>query len=105
MLSNEIKIDLKFINLDSPTYYNYRTDKIICEITKAKLVILKDKYLTTECIDYINTESASREGFTSFCSGFENVSKEPSILAAYIFSYILESEEIEIDLYEINLNL
>ena len=105
LLSNEINIDLKFINLDSPQYYNFRTDEIICEISQAKLEVLKDKYLTNECIDYINTESASRSGFTSFCSGFDNVIKEPSILAAYIFSYILESEEIEIDLHEINLNL
>ena len=105
LLSNEINIDLKFINLDSPQYYNYRTDKITAEITKAKLEVLKAEYLTTECIKYINTESASRDGFASFYDGFEAVSKEPSILAAYIFSYMLESEQIEIDLHEINLNL
>tara|TARA_R110000803_G_scaffold191603_1_gene254291 strand:- start:461 stop:940 length:480 start_codon:yes stop_codon:yes gene_type:complete len=105
LLSNEIDIDLKFIELDSPKYYNYRTDEIITEISKANFKALKAEYLTTECIDYINTESASRSGFMSFYSGIDAVSKEPSILAAYIFSYILESEEIEIDLSEINLNL
>jgi hypothetical protein len=105
LLSNEIDIDLKFIELDSPKYYNYRTDEIICEISQSNFKALKDEYLTNECIDYINTESASRDGFASFYDGFEAVSKEPSILAAYIFSYILESEQIEIDLHEINLNL
>lgn len=105
LLSNEIDLDLKFINLDSPKYYNFRTDEIVTEISKATFEALKAEHLTTECIEYINKESASRSGFASFYDGFEAVSKEPSILAAYIFSYILESEEIEIDLHEINLNL
>tara|TARA_R110002095_G_scaffold138164_1_gene119673 strand:- start:1722 stop:2132 length:411 start_codon:yes stop_codon:yes gene_type:complete len=105
LLSNEIRIELKFINLDSPKYYNFRTDEIVTEISQSNFEALKDEYLTAECIEYINTESASRDGFASFYDGFENVSKESSILAAYIFSYILESEQIEIDLHEINLNL
>ena len=105
LLSNEIRIELKFINLDSPKYYNFRTDEIITEISQSNFEALKDEYLTVECIEYINTESASRDGFMSFCIGFENVSKEPSILAAYIFSYIVESEQIELDLTEINLNI
>ena len=105
LLSNEIDVDLKFINLDSPQFYNYRTDEIITEISQSNFEALKDEYLTAECIDYINKESASRDGFASFYNGFKAVSKEPGILAAYIFSYILDSEQIEIDLHEINLNI
>ena len=105
LLSNEIDLDLKFIDLDSPKYYNFRTDEITTEITEANFEALKDEYLTDECINYINKESASRDGFASFYNGFKAVSKEPGILAAYIFSYILDSEQIEIDLHEINLNI
>ena len=105
LMSNELGFDLIYKGLDSPKFYNYRTDEIITEITHENFEALKREYLTNECIDYINKESASRDGFNSFYSGIDAVSKESSILAAYIFSYILDSELIEIDLCEIEINL
>ena len=105
LLSNELELDLIYKGLDSPRFYNFRTDEIITEITQANFKALKDEYLTAECIEYINKESASRDGFNSFYSGIDAVSKEPSILASYIFNYILSAELIEIDLSEIEINL
>ena len=105
LLSNELGLDLIYKGLDSPRFYNFRTDEIITEITQANFKALKDEYLTAECIEYINKESASRDGFSSFYSGIDAVSKEPSILASYIFNYILAAELIEIDFTEIQINL
>jgi hypothetical protein len=105
LLSNELELDLIYKGLDSPRFYNFRTDEITTEITQANFKALKDGYLTDECIEYINKESASRDGFTSFYNGIDAVSKEPSILASYIFNYILSAELIEIDFSEIEINL
>ena len=105
LLSNELGLDLIYKGLYSPRFYNFRTDEIITEITQANFKALKDEYLTAECIDFINLNSASRDGFSSFYSGIDAVSKEPGILASYIFKYILADELIEIDLSEIEINL
>ena len=109
-LSEELEIDLTFIQLDSPREYNFTTDKIVCSISNKDFKALLDVYDTKELFDYIEEHSKSRSGFTSFYSGYKNVKEETDIFLQYLFNYILQYEsfdfydlEFEIEIKEINL--
>lgn len=109
-LSEELEINLKFIQLDSPREYNFTTDKILCSISENDFNTLLDVYDTKELFNYIEEHSKSRDGFSSFYSGYKNVKAEKDIFLQYLFNYILEYEnfdfydlEFEIELTEINL--
>ena len=109
-LSEELEIDLIFIQLDSPREYNFTTDKILCSISENDFNTLLDVYDTKELFDNIEEHSKSRDGFSSFYSGYAAVKKESDIFLQYLFNYILQYEsfdfydlEFEIELKEINL--
>jgi len=109
-LSAELEINLKFIQLDSPREYNFTTDKILCSISNKDFNTLLDVYDTKELFNYIEEHSKSRDGFSSFYSGYAAVKKEKDIFLQYLFNYILEYEnfdfydlEFEIEIKEINL--
>ena len=109
-LSEELEIDLSFISLDSPREYNFTTDKIFTSISNADFKALLSTYDTRELFNYIEEHSKSRDGFTSFYSGYKAVKEETDIFLQYLFNYILQYEdfdfydlEFEIELKEINL--
>ena len=109
-LSEELEINLKFIQLDSPREYNFTTDKILCSISENDFNTLLDVYDTKELYNYIEEHSKSRDGFHSFYSGYAAVKKEKDIFLQYLFNYILIDEdfniwdlEFEIELKETNL--
>ena len=109
-LSEELEINLKFIQLDSPREYNFTTDKIFCSISNKDFKALLDAYDTKELFNYIEEHSKSRDGFSSFFSGYKAVKKETDIFLQYLFNYILQYEsfdfydlEFEIEIKETNL--
>ena len=115
-LSEYLKINLKFIQLDSPREYNFVTDKIVCSISENDFNTLLNAYdfgilgNTKELFNYIEEHSKSRDGFHSFYSGYKNVKAEKDIFLQYLFDYILQYEsfdfydlEFEIELKETNL--
>ena len=109
-LSEELEINLTFIQLDSPREYNFTTDKILCSISNKDFKTLLNTYDTKELFNYIEEHSKSRDGFSSFYSGYAAVKKESEIFLQYLFNYILIDEdfniwdlEFEIEIKEINL--
>jgi hypothetical protein len=99
-LNDMLELNLKFIQIDSPKFYNFTTDKIEAEINENDFNKLKDTYLNSnEFIDYVNENSKSRDGFTSFYNGFNEVVKEDEILLQYMFNYILKEYADEIENY------
>ena len=94
-LSEELEIDLIFIQLDSPREYNFTTDKIFCSISNKDFNTLLAAYDTKELFDYIEENSKSRDGFSSFYSGYSAVKKESDIFLQYLFDYILEYENFD----------
>ena len=109
-LSEELEINLKFIQIDSPREYNFTTDKIVCSISNKDFKALLNTYDNKGLFDYIEEHSKSRDGFISFYSGCAAVKKEKDIFLQYLFDYILEYEsfdfydlEFEIELKEIKL--
>jgi hypothetical protein len=101
LLNNILDLNLEFIQIDSPEFYNFTTDKIEAEINENDFNKLKDTYLNDkEFIDYVNEASKSRDGFTSFYNGFNEVIKEDEILLQYMFDYILKEYDDDIYLME-----
>jgi len=99
-LNDMLELNLKFIQIDSPRFYNFTTDKIEAEINESDFNKLKDTYLSdNEFIDYVNENSKSYSGFISFYNGFNEVIKEDEILLQYMFNYILKEYADEIDNY------
>ena len=99
-LNDMLELNLKFIQIDSPKFYNFTTDKIEAEINENDFNKLKDTYLNSnEFIDYVNENSKSYDGFMSFYNGFNEVIKEDEILLQYMFDYILKEYADEIDNY------
>tara|TARA_R100000353_G_scaffold9959_1_gene11192 strand:+ start:3668 stop:4264 length:597 start_codon:yes stop_codon:yes gene_type:complete len=85
---------LKYVELDSPKYYNFRNDKIIVSINEIDKYNLIQQYRNdNQFVKWVNEASASRDGFTSFCSGIDNLINEQELLLEYIFTYILWHEE------------
>lgn len=99
-LNDMLELNLKFVKIDSPKFYNFSTDKIEAEINENDFNKLKDIYLSSqEFIDYVNENSKSYSGFISFYNGFNEVIKEDEVLLQYMFNYILEEYANEIDNY------
>ena len=110
-----LELNLKFIKIDSPKFYNFRTDKIEAEINENDFNKLKDTYLidketqwwNKEFIDYVNENSKSCSGFISFYNGFNEVIKEDEVLLQYMFNYILKeyADEIENYIFELDFEI
>ena len=97
--SDKIESDIEMFEYDweevdyKKTHINYSKEYLLC---------LNNEYLTNnKFINWLNKVSKSYDGFFSFYSGVEEVSKENDILLQYIFRYILrvENENLDHDIY------
>jgi len=107
-LNDMLELNLKFIKIDSPKFYNFSTDKIEAEINENDFNKLKNIYLSSqEFIDYIDMNSKSYDGFISFYNGFNEVIKEDEVLLQYMFNYILReyADEIENYIFELDFEI
>jgi len=107
-INDMLELNLKFIQIDSPKFYNFTTDKIEVEINENDFNKLKDTYLSNqEFVDYIELNSKSYSGFISFYNGFNEVIKEDEILLQYMFNYILKeyADEIENYIFEMDFEI
>jgi len=107
-INDMLELNLKFIKIVSPKFYNFTTDKIEVEINENDFNKLKDTYLSNqEFVDYIELNSKSYSGFISFYNGFNEVIKEDEILLQYMFNYILKeyADEIENYIFEMDFEI
>ena len=81
---------ITFDGLYSPKYYNFSTDKIKAVIDYNNYSKIYGEFiLNDEFIEYVNNASKSRDGFTSFYEGINEVSKKPSIFLEYLFQWFV----------------
>ena len=106
--------EIKFIKLESPKYYNYSNDKIICDIKPNKKVIInyiKNNY--KNWCKYLKDNFTSYDGFFSYYSNdvnnedwnINNIlnNKEHNHKLEYILDFIAINEDInEFEIYEDN---
>jgi len=100
MLNNLMGLSLKFKELDSPKFYNFTTDKIGVYVSNKDYKKLIKAYLDQDLKDYINQNSKSYDGFTSFYSGFDAVYKQKDIFLQYLFDYIIKEKNINDNVYD-----
>lgn len=97
-LNNELGTKIKYLGVWSPREYNFETDEIHVDITKKCLnEIIRDHCDQEELEEFINEESRSRDGFASFCSGYNSVRKDDDLFGRYVFRFLLREMEIEPD--------
>ena len=70
LFDNDVKVDMDFIEIDSPAYYNFATDLIIIKILskehqKKIIKFVKSKF-KNELAEYIKDTTTSRDGYMSF---------------------------------------
>lgn len=70
LFENNVNVDIDFIKIDSPAYYNFATDLIIIKILskdhqKKIIKFVKSKF-KKELAEYIKDTTTSRDGYMSF---------------------------------------
>lgn len=70
LFENDVKVDIDFIKIESPAYYNFATDLIIIKILskdhqKKIIKFVKSKF-KKELDKYIKDNTTSRDGYMSF---------------------------------------
>lgn len=87
-----LDVNIKFLQLDSPHFYNYSTDTMLCEISNESFNAIKKHFLSDKnFVEYANRESKSRSGFSSLYDGILEITANDSILLEYIFMYITDN--------------
>tara|TARA_Y100000385_G_scaffold65089_1_gene64438 strand:+ start:104 stop:607 length:504 start_codon:yes stop_codon:yes gene_type:complete len=108
--NSEHDLNLEFIGIDSPRFYNYSTDKIKVNIDHLECHILKRNHINdTDFIDYANERLTSRSGFISFYDGLEDLKERAKenksdyiLLIELILDFVIDSnDEIYIHEFEI----
>lgn len=107
-LNEMLDLDLKFVSLNSPSYYNYETDKIEVSINRENILKLKKEYnYKKEFVDYVNEQTKSYDGFISFYKDFEAVKNDSEMNLVYIFQYILceYADDIQENTFELKFEI
>jgi hypothetical protein len=77
---HDIELKFKFIELDSPKFYNYTTDKILLEITnedkvKLDLLVVNDNEVKEALEEIVNNVTTSRPGYMPYYNYDEVIAK------------------------------
>jgi len=113
MLNNECDLDLKYIGLDSPKYYNYTTDRIIAKIDR-QLAVNKLLPITYDknFLIWANPFLTSRDGFASFYDGIEGLIKKSmdnetdfEILIGTVVDWLIHDHCINENIYDLEYEL
>jgi hypothetical protein len=105
-------LNLEFVGIDSPKYYNYRTDKIIAKINDEDIERLMVFVDYVEFYEYANPRLTSCSGFISFYNGLDdlierskNDDDDKAILLGMICDYLIEVNEVNEDIYELEYDI
>mgnify|MGYP007059414194 CR=1 FL=1 len=109
MMSN---LGLEFVSIDSPKYYNYRTDKIIAKVNDADINDLMVFVDYVAFYEWANPQLQSRSGFISFYNGIDDLIErakddddDKAILLGMVCNYLIELNEVNEDIYELEYDI
>lgn len=109
--NNMSNLELQFIGIDSPKFYNFRTDRIIAYVEKHDEVNLMKFINDDEFYHWANPQLKSRSGFYSFYNGIDDLIQraqnddDKAILLGMICNYLIELNEVNEDIYELEYNI
>jgi len=106
--NNEGGTDLKFVEIDSPRFYNFTTDKIIAEVNENDLYTFHEMISIEEFKEWADPQLRSRDGFSSFYNGVQdlieksmNDDKDYALLIGMVVDWQTEVGNINDDIYEL----
>ena len=105
-------LDLELVGIDSPKYYNYRTDRIIAKIDDKDIESLMVFVDYVEFYEYANPRLTSRDGFISFYNGLDdliersqNDDDDKAILLGMVCDYLIEVNEVNEDIHDLEYDI
>ncbi len=104
-------IELFFIGLDSPRYYNYRTDNIMAKVLPDVVKYLMT-YINDEFKEWANPQLTSCSGFHSLYNGIDDLierskddDNDKAILLGMVCNYLIEVMEVNEDIHELEYDI
>ena len=110
-------LDLVFVGIDSPMYYNikqynYRTDRIIAKIDDEDIERLMAFVDDVEFYEYANPRLTSRGGLISFYNGLDdlierskNDDDDKAILLGMVCDYLTKVNEVNEDIHDLEYDI
>jgi len=105
-------LGLGFAGLDSPKYYNYRTDRIVAYVDKDDMGYLMNFVNDDDFLMWANPKLQSRSGFISFYNGIDdlierakNDDDDKANLLGMVCNYLIELNEVNEDIYELEYDI
>ena len=105
-------LSLEFVGIDSPKFYNFRTDRIIAKVNNANINDLMLFIVDDEFKEWANPQLKSYDGFISFYNGIddlieraENDDDDKAILLGMVCNYLIELNEVNEHIYELEYDI
>jgi len=105
-LNYMLDTSIRFVELDSPIMYNYRTDVIVANISKKdRLTIIKyirEEGLKEQLLEHIRVSSTSYDGYVSFLDYRDYFKKENrNFLIEVMLDVIIKDSKIILEEFEV----
>ena len=106
--NNRSNLDLEFIGVDSPKFYNYRTDRIIANVPNECASKMLQYTKMDEFKEYANEQLTPHDGYLPFFDDIDDLignayknDDDMALLLGLICDYIMIHEEINEYIYEL----
>jgi len=107
-LNNHFDLELEFVAIHSPKYYNFTTDKLVVYVPDVDEQRLYDDAGDPDFNEWANPLLTSRDGFTSFYDGItdlairaEREKQAYEILIGMIVDYLISRDSINEEIYDL----
>lgn len=104
-------LSLEFVGIDSPNYYNFRTDRIIAKVNDEDINNLMTSIDDDDFLMWANPQLQSRSGFISFYNGIDDLIEraknddDKANLLGMVCNYLIELNEVNEDIYELEYDI
>ena len=111
-LNEELDLNLSFVGLNSPKYYNYTTDKIIAKVNEEDKKTLSRYIYDSDFLDWADPRLTSCDGFHSFYNGIKGLlqmaqhyEKDQEVLIGLVIDWLITKEEINDNIYDLEIEI
>ena len=110
--NNRSNLDLEFIGIDSPQFYNYRTDRIIANVPNECANKMLQYTKMKDFQEYANEIIRFDVGWIAFFDNIDDLvikayksDDDMALLLSLICDYIIDLEEVNQDIYELEYDI
>lgn len=109
--NNYANLSLEFVGIDSPKFYNFRTDRIIAKVNNADINDLMLFIVNDEFKEWADPQLKSYDGFISFYNGVDDLIErakdddDKAILLGMVCNYLIELNGVNEDIYELEYDI